>query len=90
MNDKVSAKWGRLQLDPVRFRNETVIPILMEMPSVQLITARRVLTISTAYFEIARRVQISVKAAVAEVRRVLPGPANAFQRSVPLEAICID
>ncbi len=59
---------------PSRFRKETVIPILMGMPSVEIVTARQVLTISTADVEVARHLGISVNAPVAEVRRVFTGP----------------
>jgi len=44
---------------PVRFRRETVIPLLMEMPSVKIVTARQVLTILT---EVARHLGVSVNA----------------------------
>ncbi len=59
---------------PARFRKETVIPLLMSMPSVKIATARQVLTISTADLEIARHLGIAVNAPVAEVRRVFTGP----------------
>jgi GntR family transcriptional regulator len=59
---------------PTRFRKETVIPLLMGMPSVKIVTARQVLTISTADLEVARHLGISVNAPVAEVRRVFSGP----------------
>jgi GntR family transcriptional regulator len=58
---------------PARFRKETVIPIMMAMPSVKIVTARQVLTISTADLEVARHLRISVNAPVAEVRRVFTG-----------------
>jgi GntR family transcriptional regulator len=60
-------------LHPARFRKHTVIPILMAMPSVKIVTARQVLTISTADLEVARHLGISVNAPVAEVRRVFTG-----------------
>jgi len=59
---------------PQRFRKETVIPLLLDMPSVRIVTARQVLTISTADLEIARHLGIAVNAPVAEVRRVFTGP----------------
>ena len=59
---------------PVRFRKETVIPLLMEMPSVKIVTARQVLTIATADLEVARHLGTAVNAPVAEVRRVFTGP----------------
>ena len=36
------------RLAPKRFRKETVIPVLLELPEVQIGTARQILTISTA------------------------------------------
>ncbi|MEO7008350.1 MAG: GntR family transcriptional regulator [Caldimonas sp.] len=59
---------------PTRFRKETVIPLLMAMPTVKIVTARQVLTISTADLEVARHLGINVNAPVAEVRRVFTGP----------------
>lgn len=61
---------------PSRFRRETVIPILMTMPSVNIVKARQVLTISTADLEIARHLGIILNAPVAEVRRVFTGPCR--------------
>lgn len=58
---------------PARFRKETVIPLLLGMPSVEIVTARQGLTISTADLEVARHLGISVNAPVAEVRRVFTG-----------------
>lgn len=60
-------------LRPARFRKETVIPILMALPSVKIVTARQVLTISTADLEVAHHLGIPVNAPVAEVRRVFTG-----------------
>jgi GntR family transcriptional regulator len=60
--------------EPQRFRGETVIPLLMAMPSVRIVTARQVLTISTADLEVAHLLGIGVNAPVAEVRRVFTGP----------------
>ena len=59
---------------PSRFRKETVIPLLLAMPSVKIATARQVLTISTADLEVARHLGIPVNAPVADVRRVFTGP----------------
>ena len=59
---------------PARFRKETVIPLLITMPTVKIVTAHQVLTISTADLEVARHLGISVNAPVAEVRRVFTGP----------------
>jgi GntR family transcriptional regulator len=51
-----------------------VVRLLVDMPSVKIVTARQVLTISTADLEVARYLGISVNAPVAEVRRVFTGP----------------
>ena len=59
---------------PKRFREETVIPLLMAMSSVRIASARQVLTISTADLEVARHLGIPVNAPVADVRRVFTGP----------------
>jgi GntR family transcriptional regulator len=61
-------------LDPARFRAQTVIPLLMEMPAVKIVAARQLLKISTADLEVARHLGIRVNAPVAEVRRVFTGP----------------
>jgi GntR family transcriptional regulator len=59
---------------PKRFRDETVIPLLTSMPSVKIVTARQVLTISTADVEVAHHLEVPVNAPVADVRRVFTGP----------------
>ena len=59
-----------------RFRKETVIPILLAMPTVKIATARQTFTISTADLELARHLGVSVNAPVAEVRRVFTGRAR--------------
>jgi GntR family transcriptional regulator len=59
---------------PRRFRQETVIPLLLETPSIRIATARQLLTISTADLEVARHLGIAVNAPVAEVRHVFTGP----------------
>ena len=51
-----------------------MVRLLVDMPSVKIVTARQVLTISTADLEVARYLGISVNAPVAEVRRVFTGP----------------
>jgi len=61
---------------PARFRREAVIPLLLAMPSVQIVTARQMLTISTADLEVAHHLGISVNAPVAEVRRIFTGPGR--------------
>ena len=61
---------------PMRFRKETVIPLLLAMPSAKIATARQVLTISTADLEVARHLETHLNAPVAEVRRVFTDPAR--------------
>ena len=61
---------------PVKFRTQTVIPLLLKMPSVTIASARQLLTISTADLEVARHLGIRVNAPVAEVRRVFTGPGG--------------
>ena len=61
-------------LAPKRFRAETVIPLLMNLPTVRIVSARLVLTIATADLEVARHLGIAANAPVAEVRRVFTGP----------------
>jgi GntR family transcriptional regulator len=61
---------------PARFRRETVIPLLLSMPGVEIVTARQMLTISTADVEVARHLGIAINAPVAEVRRVFTGPGR--------------
>ena len=59
---------------PVRFRKETVIPILLAMPGVRIAEARQVLTIGSADLEVARHLGTAAGAPVAEVRRVFRAP----------------
>ncbi|MBS0326021.1 MAG: GntR family transcriptional regulator [Proteobacteria bacterium] len=59
---------------PVKFRRNTVIPLLLDMPEVTIARARQTLTIGTADVEIARLLKIPVNAPVAEVRRVFNAP----------------
>lgn len=59
------------KLAPERFRNETVIPVLMDLKAIKIGSARQILTISTAGEEAANALNISVSAPVAEVRRVI-------------------
>ena len=59
---------------PNRFRTETVIPVLLDLKSVVIGSARQILTISTAGEEAAHALNISVAAPVAELRRVICAP----------------
>jgi GntR family transcriptional regulator len=53
-----------------RFRRETVIPVLLDLPGVKIARARQTLAISTAEVETAGYLQVPVASPVAEVRRV--------------------
>jgi GntR family transcriptional regulator len=59
---------------PKRFRNETVIPLLVRMGVVA--HARQVLTVGTADMDVARLLNVPVNAPVAEVRRVFTDPRH--------------
>ena len=59
---------------PRRFRDETVIPILVDMKSVTIAKAYQVLTVGSADMEVARHIGVAVNAPVAEVRRVFCDP----------------
>jgi GntR family transcriptional regulator len=56
-----------------RFRRETVIPVLLELPRVKIAHASQTLEIGTADVMVARHLGIHVNSPVAEVRRVCRG-----------------
>ena len=58
------------RMAPKRFRRETVVPVLLELPKVKIAKARQTLAISTADVEVAAHLTIAVGAPVAEVRRI--------------------
>jgi GntR family transcriptional regulator len=58
------------RMAPRRFRRETVIPVLLELPGVRVARAWQTLEIGTADVVVARHLGIHVNAPVAEVRRV--------------------
>lgn len=62
------------RMAPKRFRSETVIPVLMDLPRVKVAAARQTLSISSADVEVARLLGIPINAPVAEVRRVCIDP----------------
>lgn len=62
------------RMAPQRFRRETVVPVLLELPRVKIATARQTLGISIADVETAGHLGIPVNAPVAEVRRVCTTP----------------
>ena len=61
---------GVFRMAPKRFRTETVIPVLLELPRVKIARANQTLVISAADVEVASLINIPVNAPVAEVRRV--------------------
>ena len=62
------------KLAPKRFRQETVVPVMMDLPTVHIASARQTLRISTADVEIARLISVPVGSPVAEVRRLCLAP----------------
>ena len=62
------------RMAPRRFRRETVVPVLLELPKVKIARARQTLAISTADVEVAGHLDLAVNAPVAEVRRVCTAP----------------
>lgn len=62
------------RLAPRRFRKETVIPVLLELPQVQIARAWQTLSIASADLEIAQLLDLPLNAPVAEVRRVVTAP----------------
>ena len=59
-----------------RFRRETVIPVLLDLPGVRIARAWQTLAIGTADMEVAQLLSIPLNAPVAEVRRVFNAPDN--------------
>jgi GntR family transcriptional regulator len=62
------------KLAPTRFRQELIIPVLMDLKDVRIGSARQILTIGTAGVEAATALSIAASAPVAEVRRVFCDP----------------
>jgi GntR family transcriptional regulator len=62
------------KLAPKRFRRETVILVLLELPQVEITEARQTLGIAVADTEVANFLEIPLNLPVAEVRRVFTGP----------------
>ena len=58
------------RMAPRRFRRETVIPVLLDLPRVTIARAWQTLEIGTADVDVARHLDIAINAPVAEVRRV--------------------
>jgi len=59
------------RLAPKRFRKETVVPVMMDLPKLNIAAASQTLRISTADVEIAHLIQVPVGSPVAEVRRIV-------------------
>ncbi len=59
------------RLAPKRFRKETVVPVMMDLPKLNITAARQTLRISTADVEIAQLIKVPVGSPVAEVRRIV-------------------
>ncbi len=59
------------QLAPRRFRRETVVPVLLDLPKIGIAAARQTLKITSADVEVARLLKVPLHSAVAEVRRVV-------------------
>ena len=57
-----------------RFRRETVVPVLLELPKVKIAQARQLLSVGAADVETAGHLGIPVGSPVAEVRRVCNAP----------------
>jgi GntR family transcriptional regulator len=57
-----------------RFRNETVIPVLLEIPGVKIARASQTMVIGSADMEVAKYLDVAVNTPVAEVRRVCTAP----------------
>jgi GntR family transcriptional regulator len=64
------------RMAPRRFRSETVIPVLLDLPRVKIREARQCLTIGTADVEAAGFLGIPVNSPVAEVRRTCTDPSG--------------
>lgn len=59
------------QMAPRRFRRETVVPVLLELPGIGIAAARQSLKVASADTEVARLLKVPLHSAVAEVRRVV-------------------
>ncbi|HEX5777468.1 MAG TPA: GntR family transcriptional regulator [Xanthobacteraceae bacterium] len=62
------------QKAPKRFRTETVIPVLLEIPKLKIARASQTMVIGSADMEVAEYLDIAVNTPVAEVRRVCTAP----------------
>lgn len=62
------------RMAPTRFRRETVVPVLLDLPRVKIARASQTLAVATADVEVAGLIGIPVNSPVAEVRRVCVDP----------------
>ena len=62
------------RMAPKRFRQETVIPVLLSLPGVKIARARQTLEIGSADVEVAEHLAIPINTPVGEVRRVCTAP----------------
>lgn len=58
------------RLAPRRFRRETVVPVLLDLPAVKIARAHQTLAIGTADVEVAAHLNVAINSPVAEVRRI--------------------
>ncbi len=59
------------KLAPKRFEAEFIIPVMESLPEIEISSAKQVLTIGVADFDIAERLEIPVNSPVGMLRRVL-------------------
>ncbi len=64
------------RMAPKRFRSETAIPVLMDLPRVRIAKATQTLVISCADVEVAGLLGIPINSPMAEVRRVCSDPGG--------------
>lgn len=62
------------RMAPARFRRETAIPVLLELPKVKIARARQTVTIGTADTEVSEHLGVPLGSPVALVRRVFCAP----------------
>lgn len=57
-----------------RFRKETIIPVLLDIPGVEIARASQTIAIGTADMDVAKHLGVKINTPVAEVRRVCASP----------------
>ncbi|PHY05705.1 MAG: GntR family transcriptional regulator [Alcaligenaceae bacterium] len=58
------------KMAPRRFRHETVIPVLLDLPKIKITRAKQTMTIATADLELAEQLDVPLNSPIAEVRRI--------------------